>query len=155
FSTDREGGVQHVLNIVTIFGMLAYLARAPRTAEQWYWVAIVNGVMAGVGSLLFYVKEESLPEVNPNAWSFFPLTAVFCITLSFAVPGNRKGRLLRALLAGLNGAWVFLSGSRGSFLIAVCCFLFIVVQLGRSGRLVPILGIVAAVALLLVSEFGA
>jgi hypothetical protein len=154
FSSDPAGGIQHVLNVATIFGLLVYLSRAPRTAEQWYWVAVVNGLLAGMGSLLFYVREESLPEVNPNAWSFFPLTAIFCITLSFAVPGNRKGRLLRALLAGLNGAWVFLSGSRGSFLIAVCCFVFIVVQLGRSGRMVPILGVVAAVAIVIASEFG-
>jgi O-antigen ligase len=154
FSSDRLTGVVHALNVAALFGILAYLGRAGRHAGEWYWIAIVNGLLAGVGSFVFYLQKASLPKMNPNAWAFFPLTAIFCIALSFKLAGSRRGRWLRSLLAGMNATWVFLSGSRGSFLIAVCCLIFIVFQLRRSGQVVPVLAVAALVAAGLSSQFA-
>ncbi|MEO8429894.1 MAG: O-antigen ligase family protein [Acidobacteriota bacterium] len=153
FSDDRMTGIQHVLNVITLFGILVYLGRAARHPDVWYWIAIVNGLLAGAGSLVFYLQKANLPEANANAWAFFPLTAIFCLAVSFTLAGTQRGRWTRALLAGINALWVFLSGSRGSFLIAVLCLVFIVYQLRRTGRVLPVLAVAALLAAGLLSQF--
>lgn len=129
FSTDQPGGAQHVLNIATVFGLLIYFARASRDQEVWYWSAMVSGVLSGLGSFIFYLQQESLPTINANAWSFFPLTSLFAACVHFASPLRRRRSPVLMLLAFVNAGWVFLSGSRGSMLICVVCLLFILVRL--------------------------
>jgi O-antigen ligase len=154
FSTDRIGGAQHVLNLVTIFGLLIYFARASSDLEVWYWSAMTSGVLAGLGSLVFFLQQESLPEVNANAWSFFPLTSLFGTCVYFASPVRRRRFRLLVSLAFVNAGWVFLSGSRGSFLICVVCVLFILMRL----QSVKGIGLTLAVALLgamaIAGQFG-
>ncbi len=152
-SADWQSGIQHVLNIVTLFGLLVYFARCKWDQAVRHWIALVSGTLAGAGGLVFYLKQESLPEINPNSWSFFPLTAIFAIALAFSSGHVRRGRLLLGLLAGVNSVWVFLSGSRGSFLITLVCLVFIVVQLWRSGRTVPILAAAVLLAVAVASQF--
>jgi O-antigen ligase len=129
FSTDVIGGAQHVLNLVTIFGLLVYVARARSHPEVWYWSAMASGVLAGLGGLVFFLQKDSLPQVNANAWSFFPLTALFTTCICFASPV--RGRRSRGLviLTFVNAGWVFLSGSRGSFFICVVCLVFVFIRL--------------------------
>lgn len=153
FSADPRTGLQDVLNVVTLFGIMVYFARSQGIRDAWYWMGVVCGSLAGTGGLLFHLKQEGLPDINPNAWSFFPLTAIFTITLAFSVGGLRRGRLPLALLAAINAVWVFLSGSRGSFLIALVCLVFIVVQMKKSGGAVPILGVALLIALGVASLF--
>jgi O-antigen ligase len=153
FSADPRTGLQDVLNVVTLFGIMVYFARSERSREIWYWTAVVCGSLAGTGGLVYYLKREGLLEINANAWSFFPLTAIFAITLSFSVTGPRRGRLLLAMLAAVNAVWVFLSGSRGSFLITLVCLIFIAVQMRKSGRALPILAGALLIALGIASQF--
>jgi O-antigen ligase len=129
FSTDLTGGAQHVLNIAAVFGLLIYFARASRDREVWYWSAMVSGVLSGLGSLSFYLQQDSLPTINANAWSFFPLTSLFAACVYFASPGRRRRSRLLVSLVSVNAGWVFLSGSRGSMLIGVVCLLFILARL--------------------------
>jgi hypothetical protein len=115
FSVERPSGVQQILNIVTVFGLLRYLAVGTRGREIWHWMAMVSGAVAGAGGFVFYLQVGGLPEINPNAWSLFPLTALFLITLGvFAAAGRGRIPMVLPLLAALNATWVFLSGSRGS-----------------------------------------
>lgn len=154
WTSDWVSGVQHVLNITVVFGLLAYFNRNARRPEIWYWMGLLNGVLAGLGTLVFNLRQESLPGVDPNAWSFFPLAAVFAIALAFVVGRvPRRRRLPLVLLAALNATWVFLSGSRGSFLISVGCLVVIVLQTWRSGGALPILGVAALVSVLVGSQF--
>jgi O-antigen ligase len=153
FSADPRAGLQDVLNIVTLFGILVYFARSQGITDAWYWMAVVCGSLAGAGGLLFHLKQEGLPDVNPNAWSFFPLTAIFTITLAFAVGRLRRSRLPLALLAAINAVWVFLSGSRGSFLISLVCLIFIIVRMQKSGGAIPIIGVALLIALGVASQF--
>jgi hypothetical protein len=132
FSTDQTGGAQHVLNIATVFGLLVYFARASRDREVWYWSAMVSGVLSGLGSLIFYLQQESLPAINANAWSFFPLTSLFAACVHFARPARRRRSPALMLLVSVNAGWVFLSGSRGSTFICVVCLLFILVRLWQA-----------------------
>jgi len=142
-----------VLNVATLFGLMIYFARSEGIRDAWYWMGVLCGSLAGAGGLVFYLKQEGLPEINPNAWSFFPLTAIFTITLAFSVVGLRRGRIPLALLAAINAAWVFLSGSRGSFLISLVCLVFIIVQMQKSGGAVPIVAVALLIALGVASQF--
>jgi O-antigen ligase len=132
---------------------MVYFARAERCHEVWFWMAAVCGSLAGAGGLVFYLEQENLPDINLNAWSFFPLTAIFAITLAFSTGGLRRGRLPLALLATVNVVWVFLSGSRGSLLIALVCLSFIAVQMRKRGRSLPIVAAVLLIALGVASQF--
>jgi O-antigen ligase len=154
FSADPRAGLQDVLNVLTLFGLMVYFARSERCHEVWFWMAAVCGSLAGTGGLAFYLKREDLPYINPNAWSFFPLTAIFAITLAFSIGGPRRGRLPLALLAAINAAWVFLSGSRGSLLIALVCLGFIALHMRKLGRSLPIAAAALLIALGVVSQFG-
>jgi O-antigen ligase len=154
FSSDRLGGAQHVLNLVTVFGLLIYFARASSDLEVWYWSAMVSGVVSGLGSLVFFLQQESLPGINENAWSFFPLTSLFATCVYFASPVRRRRSRLLVILAFVNAGWVFLSGSRGSLLICVVCFLFILVRLGSVKGTALTLGAATLLTVSAISMFG-
>jgi O-antigen ligase len=128
-SEDLVGGVQEVLNVLSSFGVLICLARARSSRDVWYWSAMTSNVLAGLGSFVFYLQAGALPEVNANAWSFFPLTALFSTCVCFASPGGARRARLLVGLAFVNAAWVFLSGSRGSVLICATCLCFILIRL--------------------------
>jgi len=134
-SPDPQDGIQHVFSVVAVFGLLVYVGRATLDPDLWYWLGVVTGVSAAVGTAAFLLQQGRLPFVNPNAWSYVPLTAVFAISLAFVVTGGARGRgPVLGLLATINGLWVFLSGSRGSILTAAVCltFLFTLMQLRRA-----------------------
>lgn len=153
FSTDVVDGAQHVLNIATVFGLLIYFARASRDREVWYWSAMVSGVLSGLGSLIFYLQQESLPTINANAWSFFPLTSLFAACVYFASPVRRRRSRLLVTLAFVNAGWVFLSGSRGSMLICVVCLLFILARLQQVQGSALTLVAAALVAIAIAGQF--
>lgn len=154
FSKDLIGGAQHVLNIVSIFGLLIYFARASSDRQVWYWSAMVSGVVSGLGCLVFYLQQESLPEINPNAWSFFPLTSLFSACVYFAGPVRRRRSRLLVILAFLNAGWVFLSGSRGSIFICVVCLLFILARLRSVKGIGLTLGAAVLAAFAIAGQFG-
>ncbi len=126
FSQNLTHGVQDVLNIAATFGMVVYFARALKDEQSLYWLGVVNGFVAGLGGLIFVLQIRQLPYANPNNWTFFQLTALFSICISF--PYARilhKSRLILIILALVNIAWIFISGSRGSLLIALLCLVYI------------------------------
>ncbi len=153
-STDLVGGAQHVLNLVTIFGLLIYVARARSDPGVWYWSAMLSGVLAGLGSLVFYAEQDLLPPVNANAWSFFPLTSLFVTCVYAASPARRRRSRLLLILAFVNAGWVFLSGSRGSFLICVVCLLFILIRLHTVKGTGLTLAAAVLGAMAVASQFG-
>jgi O-antigen ligase len=119
-------------------------------------MAVVNGVTAAAGGLLFFVGGDSLGpalEINPNAWAYFPLTALFSICLA-ASASPRTGRLVLALLAVVNFAWVFLTGSRGSLVLAGVCMAFLAVRLAGAAPRIAFFAAAALCALLLSGAFG-
>ena len=134
-SPAYEMGIQHLLGVVTLFGLLVYLAQAADDPDIWYMVGLVNGITGAVGGLIFFLTKDSLPFINPNAWSFFPETAIFCICLGFRHATSRPhGQLTLGLLAVTNFAWAFLSGSRGGTLITLVSVLFVALAIRRSGQ---------------------
>ena len=151
FTADRLHGIQHLTGLVSFFGILVYCLRAGR-AEVWYWTAVVSGLIGACGGFVFNLQKSDLPFINPNAWSYFPLTAILiiCIALSFKV--NSRGSTL-VVLAAVNGAWAFLSGSRGAILVACMCAVYIVLATRGIGSKLLLFGGVA-VAILLTFQFA-
>ena len=122
FSKDISRGVQDVLNMGVTFGLVVYFARALQDEISLYWMGLVNGLLASLGGLIFFLKASELPYANPNDWSYFHLTALFSICMAYQLAVKyHKDRILLLAFAAINFAWVFLSGSRGSLLVATLC----------------------------------
>ncbi|MFL5800561.1 MAG: O-antigen ligase family protein [Roseiflexaceae bacterium] len=148
-------GVQTTVAAAILFGVLVYFARACHDEQSWYWLGLIDGLLGAAGGLVFYLQKDHLPYVNPNNWSYFPLTAIFsiCLALPFAHK-RRRGQLYLMLLAIINVAWVFLSASRGDLLIAVCCLLFLVLLMrGLSNKLVFVISALL-IGLLISTQFA-
>ena len=127
-SLDFTDGVQSILNTVTIFGIMIYFIKTIKEKETWYWTGIICGVTAAVGGAVFYFQIASLPYINPNSFSHFPLTAMFAICLAIPVANQiKQGRFLLLLLLIVNLVWVILSGSRGSMLTGFICLIYFVI----------------------------
>jgi hypothetical protein len=126
YSSDKREGIQDVLNVVTTFGMVVYFVRAMKDRLALYWLGIVLGVLAGLGGLVYFLQINQLPYANPNNWTYFQLTALFAICISFYYARLlNKGKLILLTLAMVNFTWIFLSGSRGSLLIALLCIVYL------------------------------
>jgi hypothetical protein len=154
-SADPVLGIQTVVAVVILFGVLIYFARACQDDESWYWLGLIDGLLGAAGGLVFYLQKNQLPYVNPNNWGFFPLTAIFsiCLALPFAHK-QRRGQLYLMLLAIVNVAWVFLSASRGNLLIAVGCLFFLVLMMrGLSSKLVFVISALL-IGLLISTQFA-
>jgi len=125
FTPAVDVGVYNVLNVLAAFGLLIFHLRAGNDRFMLFWLAIVTGCLAAVGGAVFFVQMQSLPVINKNAWSAYPLTALFMICVAY--PYARRAMPMLALggLAMLNTIWVFFSGSRGAMLIAVVCLGFL------------------------------
>jgi hypothetical protein len=141
-SPDLSAGVQHMLGIIAFFGLSVYFARATDDESVWYWLAIVNGVAAAAGGLVYYVQQDQLRYINANAWAFLPLTALFsaCLSVRFS-DRDRRGQPFLWGLVLTNVVWVVLSGSRGGLLIALSCVFFLISAIpGLSRRFLYLAG---------------
>lgn len=155
FSPNQQLGILVILGIVVQLGILVYFVRASEDERNWYWLGLVCGTLAAVGGLAYFAQKSHLPYINPNDWSFFPLTALFAICLSLPHSfRQRRGQVNLMLLAVTNLAWVFLSGSRGNLSMALCCLLFLMLSLrGISTRLTLFIAS-ALIGLLISTQFA-
>lgn len=154
-SGDVPRGIQDTLDIVTSFGLLIYLTRAGVTRETWFWVALVNGVLATGASAGFLAQFATLPYVNPNNWSHVPLTAIVVICLAFPLlEWKPHQQVILGVLAVINAAWVFLSTSRGSLMIGTICLAFLVLLAPNLRRSAVYVAIGGLTCLALLSQFS-
>lgn len=138
-----EDAVIGVLNFASYFGLCAFFARASWSGKAWLWQAMIGGVAGAMGGGLFVLKQDGLPYVNHNVWSYLPLTAIFALSLAL-LRGRVDGRtrLTMQVLIMINAMWIFMSGSRGTMLVAVCCIVFMVIALRKeSAGLLVALGL--------------
>ena len=153
-SPDRARGIQDVLGFGAVLGLSVYCVRVRFSRDDWYWAGIVCGTIAVVGGMLFLARQGSLPEINRNAWAYFPLTALF--TLCVALPCSlerRRGPMIVSALASGCVAWAFLSASRGAMLIALACAAYLLVAMPGLGRRTVLVGIVAITLLGAATQF--
>ncbi|MCC7124219.1 MAG: O-antigen ligase family protein [Acidobacteria bacterium] len=148
-------GVQHVLGIVTLFGLLVYFAQADENPDLWYMVGVVNGAAGAAGGLAYLLLKDALPEINTNAWALFPEAAVFATCLGFRAAASRpNGQWILSLLAGTNALWTFLSGSRGGILIVSIGLIYILLTMKRTSHRVVFVASSVVVATLALNTFS-
>jgi len=153
-SQDLEMGAQSVLNVVGFFGLLVYFSFGKRNPRVWYLQGLVCGSLAAVGSFVYFMQKGQLPFVNPNAWAYFPLTAIFSVCLGYRfAPKGWQGQVLCWSLAVANLAWVFLSGSRGSLLVGSACILFLLLTTRSMSQRFTYAGLAVVLALVAITEF--
>jgi hypothetical protein len=154
-SPNMARGAQDMLGVVVVFGLLPYFARVAPWPEVWYWLGIYTGVLSAAGGLAFFLQRSQLPEINPNAWAFFPLTALFaaCVALPFA-RRHAGGQVGLWLLAIVSAAWTFLSGSRGCMLVAICCLIYMLFATRGIGPRTAALGVALLLGLSIVTAFS-
>lgn len=155
FTSSLSEGLQHVLGVFIVGGLVIYFLRAAKTPEIWIWLGLANGVAAAMAGLFYNLLKSSLPYVNPNAASYLPLTGLFSICLAFPFArGRRRMQLLLLTLGVVNAGWVFLTGSRGGMLISICCLLFLLKENRHFGHIL-VLGAVGVVfAAVISTRFG-
>jgi hypothetical protein len=126
FSKNIPEGVDDILNITTTFGIVVFLARGLNDELAFYWMGIVNGILGFMVGLVFFIQFNQLPYANPNNWTYMQLAALFsiCVSLYYANKFH-KPKILLVILALLNTSWIFLSGSRGSLILAILCIGYI------------------------------
>ena len=154
FSPDVPNGIEHILGVTSMFGLLVYLAQAGEDGDLWYMVGVVSGTAGALGGLMFLLLKHSMPYVNTNVFALFPETAVFAVCLAFRYVSDRPGRQLAlGSLAGANAMWAFLSGSRGGILIVSVGLLFILVSIKRATHRLIFISAALVIALIALSTF--
>jgi hypothetical protein len=150
-----ETGIMTVLNIVIYFGLLVYFSRIEKHERIWYLQGLIAGTLAGLGSLAYYIQKSQLPYINPNAWAYFPLTAIFALCLGYRfAPRGWKGQIPIWILATVNYAWVFLSGSRGGMLVGSACILFLLLTTRSFSQRIAYALMAVVLGLIALSEFS-
>lgn len=154
-SPDVPNGIQHILGLVSTFGLLACLSQQGDDPEAWYVIGLVNGVLGAVGGFAYLMLKASIPYMNTNAWALFPETAVFAVCLGFrAAAKQRNGQLMLGSLAGINAIWAFLSGSRGGILIVAVGLIFILFTIRRTAHRLGFIAVAVAATLMAFTVFG-
>lgn len=153
-SADRAHGLQDVFGVWALFGLVVYLTRRRFAPADWYWLGVVCGTVAAGGGVLYFMDKSGLPEINPNAWSFFPVTALFAMCAALPCSFRRRGGpMVLAVLTCISIAWVFLSGSRGALLVALVCGIYFMVAMRGIGRRALVLGVAALTFLGAAAQF--
>jgi hypothetical protein len=134
-SADRARGVQDLLAAVAVFGLVVYAARASQFPGVWHWLGYGAGAAGAAAGLAFHGLGAPVHHIDANAWALSALVPLVAVTYAI-LEAHRVGRALGALpvLAALNAASVFLSGSRGTTLVAAACLLFAALTAPSAGR---------------------
>ena len=163
----------HLLNLVTVFGLLVYFYRSRRNPHVWYVLGLTIGSLSAlVGFAFFYntqglscVSVDELAYLDPdyrdpkyidaNALGYTFLAGIFSLCLALSSIRRSRGRSVLPILAllGINFCWIVLVGSRGSMLVGSSCLLYVIASLrSNTGRL-KFLAVAAIAALFAVNMF--
>ena len=145
YTSNRGLGYQHLLNLVSLLGILVYVRRAGTAPETMYWLGLVCGLAAALFGLLSFVRGTEW--VNPNALVYLPLTGLFAGSLAAAAGRLRHRRALTlVLLAVVNTMWVMLTGARGGLIVALVCCAYLLSTLRTGGvRVTLVVAVLLAV----------
>jgi hypothetical protein len=151
---SMEEGLSHLLNFVSSFALMIFFVRSTADRDVWFWMALVNGVLAGIGGFLLVKQLSSLPYINPNAWVLFPIAGIASAAMAFYLPLTRTKQAILGVVTLLDAAVVYLSSSRGGLLTSVVLLLFMFFRL-KSFSLRLALASFAVVVLIIVGSMFA
>jgi O-antigen ligase/polysaccharide polymerase Wzy-like membrane protein len=155
FSPDLVRGTQDLLSLTAVFGLLLCFIRASGYRGMWYGLALVSGTISAAACFAFLMFSSQLSDIDPNAWSYVPLTAILtaCLALSVTVRQTRRQIALIAL-ALVNCGWVFASGSRGTMVVTAGCLIFLLTMVQGVRVRIAALAVAAMVILGVSSQFS-
>jgi O-antigen ligase len=134
-SLSPPDGYQHIRGAVAFWGLLVFCERGGVRGDTWFWAGIVSGVAGATGGFAYFLADPNVQrEINKNALSYFPLTAMFvcCLALTYRETSHMR-KVILVSLTTISGGWVFLTGSRGSSVIAALCLIFALLQIRSTG----------------------
>lgn len=147
YSPEAWSGAQQIMNLLALFSLSVFFARAIDDHRAWFWLGMILGLVGTAGGLVFVIKGAQYVGISINQWVRFPLTAVFaiCLAMQFGVTrGRERGQALLFLLATINVGWVFLAGSRGAIIMGLMCLVFLMTRIRGRGAWLKIAGGLAA-----------
>jgi O-antigen ligase len=154
FTPDLYSGLHTMLNVLSPFGILLYFSRTGYDQRVIAWLGTICGVLGAAGGLVYFLQIDELAYMNKNAWSAFPLTAIFSICLAYTIV-RPELQLRLGTLAAVNAVWVFLSGSRGGMFIGVFCLIYLFFRTRKTGDRLVLFAAAPALASLLLGVFAA
>jgi len=154
FTPDLFTGMHTMLNVLSPFGIVLYFSRTGYDRRIIAWLGILCGVLGALGGLVYFLQVDELPFINKNAWSAFPLTAMFSVCLAYTVV-RPELQLRLGTLAAVNAVWVFLSGSRGGMFIGIVCLIYLFFRTRSTGDKLVLFAAAPALASLLLVIFAA
>jgi O-antigen ligase len=155
-SSDVEDGVHTILSVVSCFGILLYFLRSAKDPAVIQWLGWTNGMIGAAGGAVFYMQMDQMTAINHNAFSAFPLAALFSICLAYPLV-SAASQFSLGLLGIVNILWIFLTGSRGGMLMAIFCLIFLANRTRKASSqlaLFLVAPLLAALTLTLFSGLG-
>ena len=147
-SPDRTTGMQDALAMSAVFGLIVYAARASQYPGIWYWLGHVAGITGAAAGVAFFAYASQLPRIDHNAWAQSSLTALFATVLALLEAyRERRPLALLAVLAAVNTACVFLSGSRGTTITALVAIAVAMLSAPGPGRRIVLMVAMSLAAL--------
>jgi hypothetical protein len=154
FSERVARGAQHILGIVSMFGILVYFVRAAAHDRAWYWQGVISGSTSAFGGLLYNLQHSSIPGLNHNVYALFPETAIFSLCLAYGFADDKREEFVIIALTAVSVVWVFLSGSRGGLLMCAAALLFLIISMRGVGKKLLYVAGAVAVGILVAGWFG-
>jgi O-antigen ligase len=155
YSEDRMEGAQHILNATAFFGIMALVERVGRSDQAWVSMGVVCSIAGAFGGLIFFLHDSVQRQINPNSFAYFPLTALLTGLFALGRPNvGRMTRVLLLLLAAVNAGWIFLSGSRGTSIVALFGLLYGLSRARRALTAIVLAGAMLVAGLAVVDLFG-
>jgi len=152
-SKDVEDGIHTMLSVVSSFGILLYFLRSAKDPAVIQWLGWTNGMLGAAGGAIFYMQMDQLAAINHNAFSAFPLAALFSVCLAYPLVAG-KSQFSLGLLAIINTLWIFLTGSRGAMLMGIFCLVFLANRTRRASNQLALFLVAPLVAALTLTLFG-
>src|SRR6185312_14554145 len=66
-SGDHSAGAQHVMNIMAPLGLMLFFMRARNDYRIYYWAGLLNGLVSGIGGMVFFIQIDRMPWVTPDS----------------------------------------------------------------------------------------
>ena len=126
-SSNHTLGMLVVLEVVAGLALIGGFLQWGRDDEVIRWAGIVAGV-TGASCLLAYLLNRPEQALNANAVAHVPLAAIVAIAVASARSGVIRNWALMMTLATINIVLVFLTESRGTFVLGVILGIYIVLR---------------------------
>jgi hypothetical protein len=124
-SEDFDAGAQHLLGLISFFGLLAVARSVKNDRAAFLNAACLSAIISVTGAGVLLSLGAGSSAMNQNAYAYFPLAGSFaaCAALPLVASSSSWRRVLLPLIL-LNCGWAAATGSRAGMLLALLCFIW-------------------------------